>query len=72
MRQERTFPGEGTLGVRDVLACLPSDIPSALEIPKEAMTKAIGPEEVARPALRVARSHIDDDLGVARRAIGSA
>ena len=59
-RDERVFPGEGGIDVRGILACLPQDIPYALEIPKVAMTKAIGPEEVARLAITVARSHLDD------------
>jgi sugar phosphate isomerase/epimerase len=59
-RDERVFPGEGGIDVRGILGCLPQDIPYALEIPKVAMTKAIGPEEVARLAITVARSHLDD------------
>ena len=58
-RDERLFPGEGTIDVRGILACLPQDIPYSLEIPRVALTKAVGPEEVALLALRVARSHID-------------
>jgi sugar phosphate isomerase/epimerase len=60
-RHERLFPGEGTTGVKDILACLPSTIPYALEIPKDAMVAAIGVEETARLALRVARSYIDNE-----------
>jgi sugar phosphate isomerase/epimerase len=59
-RDERLFPGEGEIDVKEILACLPSDIPYALEIPRRALTKAVGPEEVARLALCVARSHLDD------------
>ena len=59
-RDERQFPGEGGIDVRGILACLPQDIPYALEIPRVALTKAVGPEEVARLAIRVARSHLDD------------
>ena len=58
-RDERQFPGEGGIDVRGILACLPQDIPYALEIPRVALTKAVGPEEVALLALRVARSHLD-------------
>jgi sugar phosphate isomerase/epimerase len=58
-RDERQFPGEGGIDVRGILACLPQDIPYALEIPRVALTKAVGPEEVARLALLVARSHLD-------------
>ena len=59
-RCERLFPGEGSIDVRGILSCLPADIPYSLEIPRAALTKAVGPEEVARLALRVARSHLDD------------
>ena len=58
-RDERLFPGEGTIDVRGILACLPKDIPYSLEIPRVTLTKAIGPEEVARLALVVARAHLD-------------
>jgi sugar phosphate isomerase/epimerase len=60
-RHERLFPGEGTTGVKDILACLPLNIPYALEIPKDTMAAAIGLEETARLALRVARSFIDNE-----------
>jgi sugar phosphate isomerase/epimerase len=59
-RDERQFPGEGGIDVRGILACLPQDIPYALEIPRVALTKAVGPEEVARLAIAVARSHLDE------------
>jgi len=59
-RDERQFPGEGGIDVRGILAVMPQDIPYALEIPRVALTKAVGPEEVARLAIRVARSHLDD------------
>jgi len=67
-RDERQFPGEGGIDVRGILACLPQNIPYALEIPRVALTKAVGPEEVARLALLVARSHLDvgDDVGSAQ------
>lgn len=58
-RDERLFPGEGGIEVREILARMPQEIPYALEIPKVAMTKAVGPEEVARLALIVAKSHLD-------------
>ena len=50
-RDERQFPGEGGIDVRGILARMPQDIPYALEIPRVALTKAVGPEEVARLAL---------------------
>jgi sugar phosphate isomerase/epimerase len=58
-RDERQFPGEGGIDVRGILACMPQDIPYALEIPRVALTRAVGPEEVALLALRVAQSHLD-------------
>jgi sugar phosphate isomerase/epimerase len=59
-RCERLFPGEGSIDVRGILSCLPPDIPYSLEIPRQALTRAVGPEEVARLALRVARSYLDE------------
>jgi len=58
-RDERQFPGEGGIDVRGILACMPQEIPYALEIPRVALTEAVGPEEVALLALRVARRHLD-------------
>jgi len=58
-RDERQFPGEGGIDVRGILAALPQHIPYALEIPRVALTKAVGPEEVARLALLVSRSQLD-------------
>jgi sugar phosphate isomerase/epimerase len=62
-RDERLFPGEGGIDVRGILACLPQDIPYALEIPRVVLSKAVGPEEVALLAIRVARSHLDGPTG---------
>jgi sugar phosphate isomerase/epimerase len=61
-RAERLFPGEGGIDVRGILRHLPSNIPYSLEIPRLTMTKAVGPEEVARLALRVTRSHLEEEL----------
>ena len=58
-RDERLFPGEGTIDVTGILARLPQDIPYSLEIPRVALTRAVGPEEVARLAIRVAQSLLD-------------
>lgn len=58
-RDERLFPGEGGIDVRGILACMPDEIPYALEIPRVALTRAVGPEEVALLAIRVARSHLE-------------
>jgi sugar phosphate isomerase/epimerase len=62
-RDERQFPGEGGIDARGILARMPQDIPYALEIPRVALTKAVGPEEVASLAIRVARSHLDEADG---------
>ncbi len=67
-RDERQFPGEGGIPVREILARMPHDIPYALEIPRAALTKAVGPEEVARLAVAVAKSHLDDSAGERRAA----
>jgi sugar phosphate isomerase/epimerase len=61
-RDERQFPGEGGIEVRGILARMPQDIPYALEIPRVALTKAVGPDEVARLAITVARSHLDSTV----------
>lgn len=58
-RDERQFPGEGGIDVKAILACLPQDIPYSLEIPRNIMTKAVGPEEVARLALYCTHSYLD-------------
>jgi len=60
-RDERLFPGEGGIDVRGILARMPQDIPYALEIPRMTLTRALGPAEVARLAVTVARSHLDAD-----------
>jgi hypothetical protein len=39
-REERQFPGEGGIDVRAILACMPQDIPYALEIPRATLTRA--------------------------------
>jgi sugar phosphate isomerase/epimerase len=58
-RDERLFPGEGGIAVREILARMPQRIPYALEIPRATLTKAVGHEEVARLALLVAKSHLE-------------
>ena len=47
-RAERLPPGEGGLDIRGVLQHMPAGIPVSLEVPMEALTRAIGPESVAR------------------------
>jgi sugar phosphate isomerase/epimerase len=59
-RIERQFTGEGGIDIKGILAGLPRDIPYSLEIPHEMLTKAVGPEEVARLAIRVARTYFDE------------
>ena len=57
-RAERLFPGEGGIDVRGILDRLPQNIPYSLEIPRLTMSKAVGP----RLALRVTRSHLEEEL----------
>lgn len=58
-RDERQWPGEGGIEVLEILSRLPQDIPYALEIPHVTLTRAVGPEEVARLALVVSKSYVD-------------
>ena len=67
-RDERLFPGEGGIAVPEILARMPQPIPYALEIPRVTLTKAVGPEEVARLAVVVSRSELDDSADEERRA----
>jgi sugar phosphate isomerase/epimerase len=60
-RDERLFPGEGECGVREILSCMPDDIPYSLEIPRVTLSKAIGPENLARLALLVTKSHLEGE-----------
>lgn len=74
-RDERQFPGEGGIELREILARMPKNIPYALEIPRVTLTKAVGPEEVARLALVVTKSHLEGAeprAGPSQRAVGSA
>ena len=72
-RCERLFPGEGALGVRDILACMPQDIPYALEIPRVSLTRVLGEDEYVRLALDATRRHLDGNSnGVAASSIGQA
>lgn len=71
-RDERLFPGEGECGVREILACLPQDIPYALEIPRVTLTQAVGPHEAARLAVTVARSHLDGETFESRSRSGES
>lgn len=47
-RAERLPPGEGGLDLLGLLRRMPSDVPIALEVPMAALTRAAGPEAVAR------------------------
>ena len=40
-------PGEGGIDILGILKRLPADLPIALEVPMETLTREIGPEEVA-------------------------
>jgi sugar phosphate isomerase/epimerase len=62
-RSDRRFPGEGGLDVRGILACLPQNIPYALEIPGDSLAAEVGLEEYARRALQASRRHIDGVSG---------
>jgi sugar phosphate isomerase/epimerase len=65
-RFERLFPGEGECAVRETLGCLPQDVPYSLEIPRATLMKAVGPDEVARLALAVTKSHLEGESRVRR------
>ncbi len=54
-RAERLPPGEGEIGLPGILDAMPADIPVALEVPMERLTREIGPEGVARRAREGAR-----------------
>lgn len=47
-RAERLAPGEGGIDLAGILRPMPPDIPVALEVPMEALTREIGPAAVAR------------------------
>ncbi len=58
-RCERLFPGEGGIDVCGILACIPVNIPYALEIPRDSLARVIGVEECARLALVAAKNYLD-------------
>lgn len=62
-RAERLPPGEGGIDIKGILRHMPPDIPVVLEVPMTALTKAEGPEAVARRVLEAAQ-----DLLEARKA----
>ena len=51
-RSERLLPGEGQLDLAGILQALPADLPISLEVPREAASRTIPPEERARQALQ--------------------
>jgi sugar phosphate isomerase/epimerase len=53
-RVERLPPGEGGIDIPAIVRSMPPDIPIALEIPMTALTRAVGPAEVARRAREAA------------------
>jgi sugar phosphate isomerase/epimerase len=60
-RDERDFPGEGTIDIQAILGAMPKNLPYSLEIPRATLTKAVGPYEVARLALLASRAHLDGE-----------
>jgi sugar phosphate isomerase/epimerase len=58
-RSDRMFPGQGDFGVQNILACLPQDIPYALEIPGDDLAVEVGFEEYARRALQTAKRNLN-------------
>jgi sugar phosphate isomerase/epimerase len=58
-RSERLPPGDGGLDLKSILACLPSDLPIALEVPMDTLTHAVGPQEVALRCRQAAARLLD-------------
>jgi sugar phosphate isomerase/epimerase len=56
-RAGRFFPGEGGLNLLEILDCMPT-VPYSLEIPNEALMKALGPQEFARRAIHAAETYL--------------
>ncbi|MEO8779693.1 MAG: TIM barrel protein [Rhodanobacter sp.] len=67
-RSERLFPGEGGLGVAEILAHLPADIPYALEIPRLSLARILGDVEYVRLALDATRRYVDGEPAHATQA----
>ena len=53
-RVERLLPGDGGIDIAAIMRHMPANIPVALEIPMTALTRAVGPAEVARRAREAA------------------
>lgn len=58
-RCERLFPGEGELGVAEILARMPAEMPYALEIPRVSLARVLGDAEYARVALDATRGYLE-------------
>ena len=53
-RAERLLPGEGGIDIAGIMRHMPPDIPVAIEVPMETLTREAGPEEVAKRAREAA------------------
>jgi len=62
-RVERLLPGDGGIDIAAIMRRMPPDIPVALEIPMAALTRAVGPAEVARRARQAAARVLDPVVG---------
>lgn len=58
-RNERLFLGEGAIEIAAILAAMPENIPYSIEIPRSALKRQVGAEELARRALETSRLFID-------------
>jgi sugar phosphate isomerase/epimerase len=56
-RAGRFFVGTGGLKLREILDCMPT-VTYSLEIPNDILMKKIGPEELARRAIRAAEKYL--------------
>lgn len=56
-REERFFPGEGELKLREIIHCLPP-LPYSLEIPNSKLLKVLGAEEYVRRALETTKRYL--------------
>ena len=58
-RCKRLLPGEGGIGLRELYARLPADLPISVEIPNDLRAPACGYREWARQALVATRTVLD-------------
>jgi sugar phosphate isomerase/epimerase len=56
-REERFFPGEGGLNIREVIDCIPQ-VPYSLEIPNDKLRRELGTQEFIRRALETTKKYI--------------